>query len=146
MSRGTAKEEKLAVKVKPELSDPEIKIKPEIDIKDEKKIVIKNEFGVPIKTEVKRELLSDEDFLKDRIPHWNKMCLDFQVAKRTWTPTRPCCLPNGFLLIRTPPLRSRLIPCYARIEDEGRALLRNFVEDEELYVKMYRGLICNSFN
>ena len=81
MSRGTTKEEKLAVKVKPELSDPEIKIKPEIDIKDEKKIVIKNEFGVPIKTEVKRELLSDEEFLKDRIPHWNKMCLDFQVAK-----------------------------------------------------------------
>ena len=35
-------------------------------------------------------------------------------------------------------LRSKRIPCYMRTEEEGRHLLRCFVEDEELYVKMYK--------
>ena len=107
------------------------KVKLEIPIKDEK-LKIKNELGIPIKREVKKELLSDEDFLADRVPHWNKMCIDFQNANRPWTPTHPCCLPNGFLLVRTPPWKKKKIPCYMRLEEEGRRVLRHFVEDEDL--------------
>ena len=33
-----------------------------------------------------KDFLSDEDFLQQHVPHWNRACLAFQKKGKTWTP------------------------------------------------------------
>eukprot|EP00747_Dinoflagellata_sp_TGD_P156101 gnl/TRDRNA2_/TRDRNA2_177639_c6_seq24.p1 gnl/TRDRNA2_/TRDRNA2_177639_c6~~gnl/TRDRNA2_/TRDRNA2_177639_c6_seq24.p1 ORF type:complete len:740 (+),score=183.97 gnl/TRDRNA2_/TRDRNA2_177639_c6_seq24:771-2990(+) len=77
-----------------------------------------------------------------RVPYWIKLCLDFQVEKRTWHPGCPCCLPNLFLSQPTAPPRDEVKLCWERLTKDDRRKLRSFVQSdtaEECFKHVYDG-------
>ena len=123
---------------KHEIKD-EVKREVKGEIKQELKLEMKEEaceleqdFGRPLRIQapcrVKREIdIQDPSSYEARVPLWIMQCVRFQVAKRTWAPARPCCLPNCFVEPLAPPPRSDLKSCYHRLTERQKKEFRAFV-------------------
>eukprot|EP00931_Biecheleriopsis_adriatica_P027775 TRINITY_DN1663_c0_g1_i4.p1 TRINITY_DN1663_c0_g1~~TRINITY_DN1663_c0_g1_i4.p1 ORF type:complete len:890 (-),score=231.02 TRINITY_DN1663_c0_g1_i4:93-2762(-) len=66
---------------------------------------------------------------------WIKQCIDFQRAKRTWTPARPCCPANCFKSNVGPPPKPRrgqkLKSCFHRLTPCEQRKLKLFWEHNQ---------------
>ena len=91
------------------------------EVKEEEGFDLKSYGVAHVKSEmvvvpVKRELPDSDTSFSARLPLWIKMCTDFQKHKRTWAPSRPCCLPNWFLDKPVAPCRVEGKACYHRLD------------------------------
>jgi len=86
-----------------------------------------------VKREVKCEPCVEEPIapFATRLPLFIAQCQAFQLAKKTWLPTRPCCLANRFIRPLAPPEQGE--SCYQRLNDKQRNTFRDYVEGVEAH-------------
>ena len=78
------------------------------------------------------QLLTVDSSYAARVPLWIKQCVDHQEAKKTWSPYKPCCLPNCWISPRAAPNRENLEPCFLKLSKSQRRQFREFVESDEV--------------
>ncbi|CAK0872766.1 unnamed protein product [Prorocentrum cordatum] len=83
---------------------------------------------VKVKAELQDKRFDNPSSFAARLPMWIGMCIDFQKEKKTWAPSRPCCLPCFYQDQPAAPPRDELTACYHRLTKEQRREFREFIE------------------
>lgn len=89
----------------------------------------KGKGAVQVKSEFPQTAVVPNASFSARLPLWVRKCVEFQLAKKTWSPARPCCFPNCFSYpIGAPPRGDPPQACYTRMDKQTKREFREFVE------------------
>jgi len=91
-----------------------------------------------IKGEVKLEPQEIPSF-EERLPFFLAQCKAFQLAKRTWRVSRPCCLANCILDPRVHFREGQA--CYERLNKEQKKRFKRLVDAPDVEAKASRGQV-----